>query len=181
MTTRVLFPDTSVAVTFAAVDRVDLLITWLGNRGSFCDAVWREMKNHAASKRSIDSLISQLGEPVELTEDEEENAEMVRRSKFGGSETAPTKHLGEAHTLVLLRRPVFSSSSTWISDDIASRELAEHQRIRVLDSVGVLIDLVGYSELAPEDALTLWEDMYEKQRGVPLPTSLADIRKRAGV
>lgn len=181
MTTRVLFPDTSVAVTFAVVGRIDLLVTWLGSRGSFCDAVWREMKNHAASQGSIDTLIGELGEPVDLTEDEESHAEMVRRSKFGGSEAAPTQHLGEAHTLVLLRRPVFSSSSTWISDDVESRELAEHQRIRVRDSVGVLIDLVGHSELTPADALTVWAAMYDKQRGVPLPTTVADIRKRAGV
>lgn len=181
MTTRVLFPDTSVAITFDVVDRVDLLITWLSNRGSFCDAVWREMKNHAASQGSIDSLIEELGTPVDLTGDEEGKAEMVRRSKFGGSEAEPTKHLGEAHTLVLLRRPVYSSAATWISDDVDSRELAEHQGVRVLDSVGVLIELVGHSEISPTEALTVWTAMYDKQRGVPLPPTVADIRKRAGV
>lgn len=181
MTSRVLFPDTSVAVTFAMVDRIGLLATWLGNRGSFCDAVRLEMLDNAARYATIEVLIAELGEAVELTKEEADEAELVRRNRFGGSEAEPRKHLGEAHTLTLLRKREEYGVSTWISDDQDAVEFAERQRIRALDSVGVLIELVGHRELSAREALKVWQDMFDVGRGVPLPTFEADIRSRAGV
>lgn len=181
MTARVLFPDTSVAVTFAVVDRIGLLATWLGNRGAFCDAVRLEMLDNAERYAIIEVLIAELGEAVELTREEGVEAEAVRRNRFGGSEAEPRKHLGEAHTLTLLRKREEYRVSTWISDDKDAAEFAVRQQIRALDSVGVLIELVGHLELSAGEALKVWQDMFDKDRGVPVPTSEADIRSRAGV
>lgn len=182
MSLPALFPDTSVAVNFAAVNRMDILITWLSGRGAFCDAVHRELLDWESALPPIVPLIKTLGDPIELNRAEEERAERVRVSAFGGTSADPRQHLGEAYTLTLLTERAKYQGAAWISDDSSSRELAQYRGIQTYSTAEVLIDLVGHWEIPAAEALKIWQEIYDHPRGgCEELLELAELRRRAGV
>lgn len=93
------FPDNTVLCNFAAARRVDLLHTFLGDRGRWVEAVAYEAQNSAAYLPDLTSLITGrvLGEPIELVDPAHiRRVEVIRRDIFGGRSSEPIKHLGEA-------------------------------------------------------------------------------------
>lgn len=177
MIERALFPDTSVAVDFAIVGRLDLLIGWLRGRGRFCDAVHMELVDWSREDPRFEVLINALGSPIELTEAEEDRAEQCRIVRFGGSKKDPLQHLGEAYTITLLseRRDEFAES-TWLSDDKDSLGFAAERGIRAMDSIDILEDVVADGELTVDDAWGIWIEMWEHDKGgCRRPTAKSDL------
>lgn len=183
MITAAIFPDNSVAVDFAIVGKVDLLVEWLRDRGRFCEAVKLEMQSSVQHHPGLESLISALGSPFELTGPEDGRAEDIRLNRLGGTATRPLEHLGEANTLVVLQGRAELQGSTWLSDDRDSRDLAGQLGIRTRTSVDVLCELMvekGHS--FHEEAWRIWNEMFDHPRGgCERPTSLAEMRTRAGL
>ncbi|MFK4107022.1 hypothetical protein ACI2L1_44755 [Streptomyces sp. NPDC019531] len=79
----------------------------------------------------------------------------MRRAVFGGVASAPTKHLGEAETCVLIvRRPEFRDS-VWITDDRSAGSYARRWGITTKETfdlmneavVGQLVSAVDGHEL----------------------------------
>jgi hypothetical protein len=142
------FPDNTVLCNFAAVDRLLLLEKVLDGRGRWTEAVAYEATRSAAYLPRLKGIAEAgwLGEPIEIT-DEAEVAEIdrVRRAVFGGTATAPTKHLGEAETCVLiLRRPEFRHS-VWITDDRSAGAFARRRRIITKQTFDLVRDAVAES------------------------------------
>lgn len=178
MTKRLIFPDTSVAIDFAIVDRIDLLTGWLRGRGAVCEAVRLEILDNSNSLPSVDDLIAALGDPIELTEEEWGWAEDMRIVRLGGSSAKPREHLGEAHTIALIasRRDELGDA-TWIADDCDSREFAGEKGIRVMDFVSVLQEVIVEGEISVDDAWDLWQRCYGHERGgCRRPTNKDDLR-----
>ncbi|MGP5484518.1 hypothetical protein ACTXMZ_16210 [Brachybacterium alimentarium] len=176
MSERRIFPDTSVAVTFACVGRVDLLVSWLRSRGAQCEGVATELLSWGRTFPEISVLHKALGDAVELTEDEDEHAKRIRISEFGGTAAKPLQHLGEAMTLTLLQRAEHSGA-IWISDDGASREFAGFKSIKAVDTLHILIELVADGDLHVEDAWDLWNEMWNHENGsCRKPTSKRDLQ-----
>lgn len=176
MSERRIFPDTSVAVTFACVGRVDLLVSWLRNRGAQCEGVATELLSWVRTFPEMSVLHKALGEAVELTKHEDDHAKRIRISEFGGTVVKPRQHLGEAMTLTLLQRAEYSGA-TWISDDGESREFAGFKGIKAVDTVHVLTELVADGDLRVEDAWGLWNKMWNHENGsCREPTSKRDLQ-----
>lgn len=176
MSERRIFPDTSVAVTFACIGRIDLLVSWLRSRGAQCEDVEKELLSWGRTFPEMSVLHKALGDPVELTGDEDESAKRIRISEFGGTAARPLQHLGEAMTLTLLQRAEYSGA-TWISDDADSREFASFKGIKAVDTVYVLSELVGDGDLRVEDAWSLWNKMWNHENGsCRVPTSTRDLQ-----
>lgn len=124
----------------------------------------------------ISVLHKALGDAVELTADEDEHAQRIRISEFGGTAAKPRQHLGEAMTLTLLQRAEYRGA-TWISDDGSSREFAEFKGIKTVDTVKVLAELVADGDLPLEDAWVLWNAMHgHEYGGCRKPTSRRDLQ-----
>lgn len=176
MSERRIFPDTTVAVTFACVGRVDLLVSWLRSRGAQCEGVEMELKDWGETYLEISVLRTALGDAVELTDDENSHAEKIRISEFGGTAAKPRQHLGEAMTLTLLQRAEYSGA-TWISDDGHSREFAGFKGVKAVDTVRVLTELVADGDLSVEEAWDLWNRMWNHEDGsCRRPTSKRDLQ-----
>lgn len=175
MSARKIFPDTTVAVTFACVERTDLLISWLRNRGAQCEGIEKELRDWERTFDSVAQLREALGTPIELTTDEELKALKVRVSVFGGTSAKPKQHLGEAMTLTLLERAEFMQA-TWVSDDRESREFAEFQGIRSIDTVEILKETIADGDLSLDEGRSLWNEMHQHPKAsCAAPTSKNDL------
>ncbi|MCL6424359.1 hypothetical protein Bequi_13395 [Brachybacterium sp. JHP9] len=177
------FPDNSVAIDFAIVGKMDLLLEWIRDRGMVCEAVDLEMKDHVGEHQEMRDLIDALGVPIKLSRTESDAAEDIRRNRLGGTEERPRDHLGEAHTLFVLRERSALRGAVWLSDDVDSCELAEFWSIRAMTSVDVLCELmVERGHTFHQEAFQIWVDMYAHPKGgCTRPTNLADMRRRAGL
>ncbi|MDU1123271.1 MAG: hypothetical protein E6Z13_04295 [Dermabacter sp.] len=175
MTARKIFPDATVAVTFACVGRMDLLISWLRNRGAQCEGIEKELRDWECTFDSVAQLREALGTPIELTTDEELKALKVRVSVFGGTSAKPKQHLGEAMTLTLLERVDFAGA-TWVSDDRESREYASFQGIRSIDTVEILKETIADGDLSLDEGWSLWNEMHQHLKAsCAAPTSKNDL------
>ncbi|MFG2270675.1 hypothetical protein ACGFNY_13030 [Streptomyces chartreusis] len=139
------FPDNTVLCNFAAVDRLPLLEKLLEGRGRWTEAVAHEAQQSARYLPRLRDIMAlgMLGEPITIT-DVEEIAEVdrVRRAVFGGVASAPTKHLGEAETCVLIvRRPEFRDS-VWITDDRSAGSYARRRGITTKETFDLMNEAV---------------------------------------
>ncbi|MFE9646118.1 hypothetical protein ACFYO0_18845 [Streptomyces sp. NPDC006365] len=97
-----------------------------------------------------------LGEPIAITDIREiAEVDRVRRAVFGGVVSAPTKHLGEAETCVLITMRREFHDSVWITDDRSAGAFARRRGITTKETfdlvkkavVGGLVSAVDGHEL----------------------------------
>lgn len=139
------FPDNTVLCNFAAVDRLPLLEKLLDGRGRWTEAVAHEAEQSAAYLPRLRDIVAagMLGEPIAIT-DVREIAEVdrVRRAVFGGVASAPTKHLGEAETCVLIIMRREFRDSVWITDDRSAGAFARRKGITTKETFDLMNEAV---------------------------------------
>jgi hypothetical protein len=176
--TEFLFPDNTVLCNFAAVERIDLLKLVLGGRGRWTEAVEYEANRSAYHLPALTDLLSDgwLREPIEISSDLESQAiERIRRAVFGGNESRPLRHLGEAQTcFVILNRAAFAGS-WWISDDRESLRYARGRGITTRETIDLVKALVVAGHVEAEEAFTLMRQMSAKGRRLHLPDTAAAL------
>ncbi|WP_404815668.1 hypothetical protein [Streptomyces thermolineatus] len=136
------FPDNTALCNFAAVDRLPLLEKVLDGRGRWTQAVAHEAGRSAAYHPRLRGVpeAGWLGEPVEISDEAEvTEVDRVRRAVFGGSAAAPTQHLGEAETCVLITLRAEFRDSAWITDDRSAGAFARRRSITTRET----FDLMG--------------------------------------
>ena len=74
---------------------------------------------------------------------------------FGGRETEPTKHLGEAMTLVLIETREELRGSWWVTDDREAAEHADRKGITTRDTMHIMGELVSEGTLTAVDTFAL--------------------------
>ena len=114
------FPDGTVLINMAILDRVELLERFVQKRGRWCASIEYEWR---CSHRALD-LLSQVdaqvrnmcGQPIQP-----DHGDYVDIQLLQGQMRAPgdkrTKHLGEAETIVLIRRRAELAGSIFLTDD----------------------------------------------------------------
>lgn len=139
------FPDNTVLCNFAAVDRLPLLEKLLDGRGRWTEAVAHEAKQSTVYLPRLRDIVAadMLGEPIAIT-DVREIAEVdrVRRAVFGGVASAPTKHLGEAETCVLIIMRREFHDAVWITDDRSAGAFARRKGITTKETFDLMNEAV---------------------------------------
>lgn len=167
------FPDNTVLCNFASVHRLDLLRDWLRGRGQWTEAVEDEARQSAAVLRGLVSVFDEgwLGEALAPeTHDEDKEILRVRRAVFGGRDDQPTKHLGEAMTVVLIRRRPHLRDSWWVTDDRDAAEYAVVQGITTRDTMHIMGELVAEGAISVRDAFALMQTMRDRDRHMRMPS-----------
>lgn len=176
--TDFLFPDNTVLCNFAAVQRLDLLQSILGGRGRWAEAVAYEARNSAQVLPDLHGLMADgwLGEPIEISDDSEaQRVERIRRAVFGGTDSRPLKHLGEAQTcFIILERAEFAGA-WWISDDREALRYARFRGITTRETIDLVSIAVVNGDIDAQDGVKLMRQMADQGRHLRLPDSAADL------
>lgn len=162
---RSVFPDNTVLCNFAAVKRIDLLVTWLRGRGRWTEAVAFEARRSARVLPDITRVIEGgwLGEPIEFDNEVDlQRIEHVRRDVFGGGSLAPLEHLGEAQTCHLLQTRTEWSGSVWVSDDRDALDYARFIGVPTMTTGLVMDSLVAEGDLSEVEAHRLSARMRDR-------------------
>ncbi|OYC97221.1 hypothetical protein [Microbacterium sp. Yaish 1] len=156
------FPDNTVFVNFAWVDRLDLLQSYLAGRGRITEAVKFEVersKSHVANLHKLD-VSAWFDDVIEFDDTKDvDGIDFIRRRRFGGSELEPLKHLGESQTIWALTTIPAYASSCIVTDDEAAYNLAKGQDCRVAHTIDVLRHLVAYGEINAQEAFEIYVAM----------------------
>ncbi len=84
-----------------------------------------------------------LGEPIEITSSAEvAEVDRVRRAVFGGLQSEPTRHLGEAETCVLITVREEFRDSVWINDDRSAGAFARRRGITTKETFDLMNEAV---------------------------------------
>ncbi len=154
-----LFPDNTVFVNFAWIDRLPLLRAYLGGQGRLTQAVEYEIEQSKSHVANLDQVITTdwFDEILEFDgEHERASIEHIRRRRFGGREDQPLKHLGESQTIFALTSVDEYKSSLIITDDRAAHTLAGGLGCRAAHTVDILRTLCGHSEITAQDAFEIY-------------------------
>lgn len=173
-----IFPDNTVLVNFAAIQRLDLLESWLRGRGRWTRAVADEARMSSGYWPALSGLhdAGWLDEPIEIEGDKAvEEVERLRRQVFGGSTSEPKKHLGEAQTCYLFGSVGQWSGSWWISDDRDSVDFARRRGFVTLETIDVFRHVVTDGDLTMVQAYNLMVEMGDLRDGLRIPKGPEDL------
>jgi hypothetical protein len=176
--TEFLFPDNTVLCNFAAVHRLDLLRSILNGRGRWTEAVAYEASRSAKVLPALSGLATDfsLGEPIEINDESDiQQVERIRRVVFGGTETQPLKHLGEAQTCFIIVNWDEFAGSWWISDDREALRYARFQKITTRETIDLVSIAVINGDIEAHEGVELMWQMAERGRKLRLPDSDADL------
>jgi hypothetical protein len=172
------FPDTTVLRNFAVADALQVLQNFLDGRGRWSEAVHYEVEQQSRSLTVLTNVLRDgwLGDPIEVDDPSDiAQIEGMRRAVFGGGSDKPLQHLGEAQTCFLLqRRPEFQDS-VWVTDDREAERYAKNQRIRTLNTVELMSEILAREDISRVGAWALLNRMADLDRPVVLPRKPSDL------
>lgn len=172
------FCDNTVLCNFAAIGQLDLLERLLRGRGRWTEAVAAEAAHSRGHLPDLERLSEGwLGNPIEVAQTDAEawQIERIRRAVFGGRADQPTKHLGEAETIFLLRNRTNFDGARWVTDDRAAFEYARAQGLITKETVDLMSEAIAMADLAADEAFTLLRLMEDAGRRLRLPVSARDL------
>jgi predicted nucleic acid-binding protein len=161
-----MFPDNTVLINFAIINRMDLLQKLANGNGQWCATVASECDESARypGLAALTAAEDIFGEPLFPNPAEHQDVQ-VFRSQLARPGDPPTKHLGEAETVAIIARRRLSCF--FATDDRNAARLATRNGITVTTSWRLL-------QLADRktwiDAGTLWgyvQTLRANDRGTP--------------
>jgi predicted nucleic acid-binding protein len=161
-----MFPDNTVLINFAIINRMDLLQRLANGNGSWCATVATECAESAKRPElgALEKTGEIFGEPLFPDQAEHQNVRVLR-DQLAGPGDPPTQHLGEAETLaIILQRQL---SCFFATDDHDAARLATKNGIPVADTWHLLKVAHRKGWL---DADTLWgyvQTLGGQRRGAP--------------
>jgi len=173
------FPDNSIIINFAVIDRLDLLRTALHGQARVVEAVAYEIRQSQGKVPHLGSLDVEdwFGKPIRLKSDgDREAVEQMRLYRFGGESDKPRQHLGESQTLHIIRTKSDYASSVWLTEDREAYRLAQGMQIVSRDTRAVLEELVAHGELSAQEGFEIAVEIDRADRPVlRMPTSVKDL------
>lgn len=164
--TALLFPDNTVLINFAIVNKMDLLQRLANGSGRWCATVAMECAESALEPglAALNGAVDIFGEP--LFPDAAEHQDIrILRDQLASPGDRSTQHLGEAETIAIIARRQLSCF--FVTDDRAAARLAARNGIQVVGTWH-LLKIARRAELI--DADTLWGyvlTLEEHERGAP--------------
>lgn len=164
--TTLLFPDNTVLVNFALVQRIDLFEALAAGRGAWTVTIAEECAKSARRPEleALERIPEILGAPWVPTRAERVDTFAVR-IKLAAPGDPQTRHLGEAEAIAMLGAR--DAPAVFVTDDGAASTLAETFGLRCL-TTSDLFKLAVRARLI--DADTCWDllrNLFGEQRGLP--------------
>ncbi len=161
-----LFPDNTVLINFAIINRMDLLERLANDNGHWCATVASECDS-SAQKPGLSALANAkdiFGSPWSPDAAELQDTRLLRE-KLTSPGDSPYQHLGEAETLaIMIRRRV---QGFFVTDDNAAGRLAAQNGIRVVRTWH-LLRVATKQEWVDADALWGYvQTLRTQRRGSP--------------
>jgi predicted nucleic acid-binding protein len=150
--TVLVFPDNTVLINFAIINRMDLLSRLANGNGRWCATVATECAESARRPdlAALDGAREIFGEPL-FPDAAELQDVRVLRDELAVPGDRPSKHLGEAETIaIIVRRQLVC---IFVTDDRDAARLATRKGVRAVDTWLLLRVAHRQSWL---DADTLW-------------------------
>lgn len=175
------FPDNTVLINLAVLDRVDLLSWFLRDRGRWCASVEWEWRRSVGvlGLQHVEQRIRQIcGEP--LLPDSREHVDihlLVDSLRAPGG--SPDSHRGEVETIVLVRNRAELHGSVFISDDGEALRLAQRELpgSRCYTTVDILVRAEIVGKITNKEAHDLLCRLRRQERHVrPADTSGYDAK-----
>lgn len=164
---QLVFPDNTVLVNFAHINRLDILASLLQGRGTWCATVASECARSALEPGlgAMSGCGSFLGEPLLPDSPAEHLHVQVLREELAVPGDSRASHLGEAETVALIEMRALHALV--ITDDVGARRLASSRGIPTYTTWDLLY-LACRTKLL--DADTLWGyvlTLIQRERGRP--------------
>lgn len=124
MTIRAVFPDNTVLVSFALINRMDLLERLVRDKGIWCATVARECSRSALEPGlvALEAASDIFGEPL-FPESQAEHLDVrMLRLELSAPGDSKFAHLGEAETLAIITRRMIDA--IFVTDDKGAARLA---------------------------------------------------------
>jgi len=151
--TTILFPDNTVLINFALLNRVDILDRIMRGQGRWCAAVSDECAQ-SAKEVGLEAMAAYpaiLGSPLFPATPAEHLEVRLLRDRLVGPGDGPTRHLGEAETVAIISGRQIDA--VFATDDRDARMLADMRGITTYTTWD-LLRLAGKVKLVDPD--TLW-------------------------
>jgi hypothetical protein len=119
-----MFPDNTVLISFAIINRMDLLNRLANGNGTWCATVATECAQSARLRElaSLDGAREIFGEPL-FPDDAEYQDVQVLRDELAGPGDQPTSHLADDRDVTrLAARNGVKTADTWLLLRVASRK-----------------------------------------------------------
>jgi len=128
-----MFPDNTVLVNFAIINRMDLLSRLVRQNGRWCATVARECERSAnvPGLAALDDAGEIFGDPL-FPEPAELQDTIIIRNELAGPGDGPYQHLGEAETLAIVTRRRLTCF--FATDDAEAARLAAKNKIQTADT-----------------------------------------------
>ena len=127
-----MFPDNTVLINFAIINRMDLLERLANGNGRWCATVAIECAESARRPElaALDGVREIFGQPL-FPDQAELQDTGVLRDQLASPGDRPTQHLGEAETIaIIVRRQL--SRCFFVTDDRSAAGLAAQNGIKVV-------------------------------------------------
>lgn len=161
-----LFPDNTVLINFAVINRMDLLERLANGNGAWCATVSQEC-GASATQPGLGALAHAdaiFGDPWFPEGAEHLDIRMLRQ-ELASPGDGPRKHLGEAETLAIMMRR--QANGFFVTDDGEARRLATKHGVKVA-STWLLLRTAHKQGWVDDD--TLWgyvQTLRTNKRGTP--------------
>lgn len=99
----------------------------------------------------------------------------IRRAVFGGTNSEPLRHLGEAQTCYLIKNRPELAGSWWVSDDRETVRYARRQGLIAHETKDLMSMAVAAGDITAADGFALLQTMRSKDRGLRLPKSAMEL------
>lgn len=131
--TPLLFPDNTVLVNFALINRMDLLGKVTNGNGMWCATVADECRksSRVSGLETMTQARDIFGDPLYPTRVELSDT-LVLRVRITQPDDSPEKSLGEAETIAIMSRR--HPTGILVTDDGGARLLAKDNDIKVLST-----------------------------------------------
>ena len=160
--TTLMFPDTTVLINFAHINRMDLLARLANGNGCWCASVASECARSARQSdlTALDDAGDIFGDPLRPDPAEYQDT-IALRDQLAAPGDAPSKHFGEAETVAIITRRHLNLNCFFVTDDRDAARLASRNGIRVADTW--LLLRIAHRRLGL-DADVLWGYVQTLQR-----------------
>ena len=156
-----LFPDNTVLVNFALLDRLSLLDELVRGKAAWTATVANECDASAQRPGLADlaRCAEIFGEPWRLTSPSEIVDAQSIRARMASPGESQSAHLGEAEALVIISGR--SPRSAFVTDDLGARVVAQSMGVATYSTCHLLKLAVRGRRLSAQDA---WQDVLSLRR-----------------
>ena len=144
------FPDNTVLINVAILDHVEFLDRFVQKRGRWCASIeyeWRRSHRALDLSSKFDVQVRNMcGQPIQPDHGDYVDIQLLQEQMRAPGDRR-IKHLGEAETIVLIRRRAELMGSIFLTDDAGNRCLGTTELLAYFEVAGWITRNVVHADL----------------------------------